>query len=57
MGEYRPTQKNGQVSDFYQRRGFAPLPGEGNGQRFSIGLPAKLEPPGFFARIESELVP
>jgi hypothetical protein len=45
------------VSDFYQRRGFAPLPGEGNGQRFSIGLPAKLEPPGFFARIESELVP
>jgi len=57
VGEYRPTQKNGQVSDFYQRRGFAPLPGEGNGQRFSIGLPAKLEPPGFFARIESELVP
>jgi FkbH-like protein len=57
VGEYRPTQKNGQVSDFYQRRGFAPLPGDGDGQRFTIELPADLEAPGFFARIESELVP
>ena len=57
VGEYRPTQKNGQVSDFYPRRGFAPLPGDGDGKRFSIELPANLEAPGFFARIESELVP
>ncbi|MEQ9575458.1 MAG: HAD-IIIC family phosphatase [Rhodospirillales bacterium] len=38
VGSYLPTKKNGQVADFYAKRGFAKLPGQGEGTSWSLDL-------------------
>ncbi len=56
IGEYHPTAKNGQVVDFFPRRGFQPAAADAEGSRFTLALPAPgLREPDFFARIDSEI--
>jgi FkbH-like protein len=57
IGEYAPTAKNGQVREFYSKRGFKERVG---GTRFDLDLTgsrsrAVPDTPGFFKRIDSEI--
>lgn len=45
IGVYRPTEKNGMVSDHYCGMGFSPLREEGGGQYFSLSVSEYTERP------------
>ena len=56
IGEYRRTAKNGQVKDFYSRRGFQVIDSNDEMVTYSIELEGQLtEPPRFFKSIESQV--
>jgi FkbH-like protein len=56
VGEYRPTAKNEQVTDFYPTRGFRILPEEDDVKRYAADLEASIKgEPEYFKSIDSEI--
>jgi len=56
VGQYSPTAKNGQVADFYGKRGFDPAERSENMTKWVCPLDRDLQaPPDFFARIDSDI--
>ena len=48
LARYVRTKKNGQVADFYDRRGFSPLNRDENHHVYRLGADDKLQPHGDF---------